>query len=277
MKQKKMLIVVGIVACALVGLFLLGQKGLSSKLPKAKTTMRIVRGRGLDRRSAKDAVRAAVGTRKQVRNNTSGEKKKLEGDYSKFSPADRKIAKALQDALDDDDFDAVMLAAEKAAHSSEPELRQNAVEALGWYGEDALPELTVLMSDKDEDVAQAAMNQWELAASEIDDSARQFAVTMAAFSTLKDRDALTMLGGLVANAATDIIDSDDDHADENRLMVVQALTDIIEGGSPVNAEQAKEVYSDVTGNDWVSVDEAEKYLLNPDNYEAPESDEEKED
>ena len=277
MKQKKMLIVTGIVVCALVGAFLLGQKGLpNNDSLKEKMSMKIVRGRSLDKRSAKDAVRAAVGPRKHE-HNSSDEKKTLEEDYSKFSPADRKIAKALQDALDDDNFDAVVAAAEKAARSTDPELRQNAVEALGWYGEDALPELTVLMSDKDEDVAQAAMNQWELAVSEIDDSARQFAVTMAAFSTLKDRDALTMLGGLVANAATDIIDSDDDHADENRLMVVQALTDIIEGGSPVNAEQAKEVYSDVTGNDWVSVDEAEKYLLNPDNYEAPESDEEKED
>ena len=80
-----------------------------------------------------------------------------------------------------------------------------------------------------------------------------------------------MIGGQFANAATELIDEEEDEtrASQKRTEVVQVLVDIIEGGKPARAEAAREIYEDVTGNKWISVNEAEKYLKDPDNYEEP--------
>ena len=82
-----------------------------------------------------------------------------------------------------------------------------------------------------------------------------------------------MIGSQFANAATELIDEEEDEAlaSQKRTEVIQALVDMIEGGKPAHVEAASEIYEDVTGNKWISVDEAEKYLRDPDNYEEPDS------
>ena len=164
-------------------------------------------------------------------------------------------------------------AAEKALKSTNPDVRRDAVDALGWFGEEALAELTVWMADADEDVAQAAMGHWEDAVSELEDANERLQTSLFALNTLTDKDALTMIGSQFANAATELIDEEEDEAlaSQKRTEVIQALVDMIEGGKPAHVEAASEIYEDVTGNKWISVDEAEKYLRDPDNYEEPDS------
>lgn len=183
--------------------------------------------------------------------------------------ADRKLAEAVQAALDADDFKKALPAANAALKSDNPEVRQNAVEALGWFGLPALPELTACMADPDDDVRQSAAHQWEMAVQEIDVPAQQFAVVAAAFATVSDEDQLVSLGGLLNGAATDMIDNEDDEAvaKESRVEVLQTLVDIIDSGREKNMAAAKEAYKDITGNEWMGIDEAERYLADPDNYD----------
>lgn len=192
--------------------------------------------------------------------------------YGHLTGEDRENAEAVQAALDAGDFATMVRAAERALRSANSEVREAAVEALGWFGTDAIPELTACLADPNEDVRQSAENAWELALQDIDDAHMRFEIASAAFGRLTGKDILTTLGGQMANAATDWIDSseDDETASKRRVEVVQSLFDILEGGTSFSSEAAKEVYSDITGHEWRGADEAERYLADPDNYEEPE-------
>lgn len=232
---------------------------------------RLLKKRNLPRMSAREAVSRAM-TRTGVKR---GDRQKWRSRYS-YSPfedlkgKDRKMAEAVQAAFDDGDFDKVVVASEKSLASDNPEVRLNAVEALGWFGVDALPELTVAVADPDPEVSFAAESAWEQALLEIDDQVQKYAVVTAMFSALDNKDYLITIGGEYANLAQGLIDSTDDPvvAAQYRQEIVQDLVDMI--GNSDNAEAAAEVYRDITGNDWVSIEEAELYLRNPDGYEGPE-------
>jgi len=186
---------------------------------------------------------------------------------------DRKLAEAVQAALDVEDFEQMSIAAKASLKSKNPEVRENAIEALGVFGAEALPLLTSCLADRNDEVREAAENRWELALQEIEKPADQFAIAAAAFATLSGEDTLTSLGGILSGAATEMIDGEDDEerAAENRLAVLQSLVDIIEGGSAENATAAKEAYNDITGHEWANIDEAERYLADPDNYDPDEA------
>lgn len=190
-----------------------------------------------------------------------------------YSAQDKKLAMAVQEALDADDYENVLKTTAAALKAANPDVRLNAVEALGWYGEQALPELTTCMADPDEDVAQAAMSHWEQGVAEIDDSVEKLQISLYALNTIVDADTLTMVGSHFASAAFDLIDGEEDEAAsaQKRVEVVQALADVIEEGKEQCAKAACDVYEEITGNKWISIDEAEKYLSDPDNYDAPES------
>lgn len=194
--------------------------------------------------------------------------------FANLSGADRRMAEAVQSALDNDDSDAILDSAAKALSSTNVEVRAHAVDALGWLGMEALPELTGAMADPDEDVAEAAESAWELALSDVPGAERRFNIAVAALGTLAVEDHLESIEGHVVGAALELIDGEEDEkkAGELRISVVQALVDIIdaEKTSMPNVRQAKEAYEDITGNEWISIDEAEAYLMDPDNYEAPE-------
>lgn len=192
--------------------------------------------------------------------------------FANLSGRDRNLAEAVMNALDKDDFDATLAATDEALKSKNPEVRLHAVEALEWFGLDALPELTGAMADPDEEVAEAAEYAWEQALSEVNDASRRFAISAAAMGTLDGKDHLETICGHLTGAALELIDGEDDEekASELRVSVVQSLVDIMGEGREANIEQAKEAYEDITGNEWISIDEAEVYLSDPDNYEPPE-------
>lgn len=192
-----------------------------------------------------------------------------------LSSVDRRRCEALEAAQSGGRFKEVRDAALEAYRSNEPGVRELAVEALEWFGEKALPELTTMMGDKDEDVAQTAMSAWQTGLSEITDSSERALTAQLALKTISDPVALEMIGAEFANAATEMIDDaeDDRQAGECRTQVVQAIVDMMgDESSQSRTAAAKEVYEAVTGHEWVSVEEAERYLGNPDDYESPEED-----
>ena len=186
--------------------------------------------------------------------------------------AERKLAEAVQTALDNDDYDATLKAATKALNSTNVSLRLHAVEALGWFGKRALAEITPCMADPDEEVAQAAVNAWELGLSEIDSAKDRFDISLMALTTISEKDALRTIGCQFSNAATDILEEIEDEktASDKRVEIIQSVADMICGDQSARSETAREIYEDITGHEWVSVEEAELYLSNPDTYESPE-------
>jgi len=225
------------------------------------------------KKSGRDAVRDAMPKNLPRRAKKHQHRDKPVDLYAHLPAKERALAESVQKALDSDDLTSTVKAAEAALASKNAEVRQNAVEALGWFGVEALPELTGCMADPDEDVRNAAANAWELAVQQLEKAGDQFNVVMAAFGSLTDEDQLTMLNGIVRGAALELIDGADDDAtsSNNRLDVVQKLVDVIEGDNPKSATAAKEVYEDITGNEWRSFEEAERYLADPENYDPDEA------
>lgn len=274
MRKSKSAIRMITVAAVVIGIAVAGV------LYMAKTENDVAASRTAERKAKLSGKRkgAAKQVRPVLKKSTSkkiGEKPQFDFDSKEhpYSASDKRLARAMQEALDADDYEAVMRTTAEALKAENPDVRHNAVEALGWYGVQALPELTVCMADKDEDVAQAAMNHWEEGVAEMDDAEEKLQIALYAINTLSDVDTLTMMSSHLASAAIELIDGeeDPDAAAQKRLEVVQSLVDVIEGENEKSAEAAREAYDEITGSPWVSIEEAEKYLGDPENYEAPDS------
>lgn len=274
MRKNKSAVRMVTIAAVVIGIVVAGV------LYMARTDDDVVKPRITERKAKLAGKRkgAAKQNRPVIRKSTSkkiGEKPQFDFDSKEhpYSDSDKRLARAMQEALDADDYEAVMRTTAEALKAENPDVRHNAVEALGWYGVQALPELTVCMADKDEDVAQAAMNHWEEGVAEMDDAEEKLQISLYAINTLSDVDTLTMMSSHFAGAAIELIDGEEnpDMAAQKRLEVVQALVDVIEGENEKSADAAREAYDEITGSPWVSIEEAEKYLGDPENYEAPDS------
>ena len=179
--------------------------------------------------------------------------------FGNLPEADRKLCEAVQEALDADDAQKTIKLASGLMSSDSPEVRSHAVDAL-------------LMGDADEGVAQNAINAWELAVSEIDDPAVRLKISGMALKAVGTKDALLSIGAQFSNAATEYIDAEDDEsvAFDRRVEVVQALVDMIDSPNRRQAEAGCELYEEITGHEWIDMNEAERYLSDPENYEPPE-------
>lgn len=184
---------------------------------------------------------------------------------------ERKLCEALQEAVDADNLEKTLQAVAKMVSCTNAEVRAHAVDALGWFGASALPELTLLMGDRDEDVAQSAINAWEVSVMEIDDAGTRLKVSEMALQAISNKDALQFIGSQFSIAATELIDGaeDEDAASDRRVKVVQSVVDMIDSPNAQLSEVGRGLYEEITGNEWLGVEEAEKYLADPDNYEPP--------
>lgn len=123
---------------------------------------------------------------------------------AKLNDFSRKILQDLQAALDSENFSRVSkLVAKMLEIPPDPKfgkdgvaalLRRKAVEALGWFGAQALPELVGMLGDADPEIVQSTFDQFSLALEDISlsDYERADIVVMAA-KVLKNTDDLEML------------------------------------------------------------------------------------
>ena len=159
--------------------------------------------------------------------------------------------------VENDDLDAARELAEKAAGSGNAELRGMVVDALSWFGQNALVELTEYMSDPDEGVAEEARSSWMRALQEIEDDGLKAGVVELTLNKLKNKDVLE-------DVANELVGMDE-------LAAVQVLANVIVDSENTKAvSAAKEAYNSITGDDWSSVDAAEAWLQ--ENYTPPEPD-----
>lgn len=209
------------------------------------------------------------GARARDKSKSAGPERSM---FDGLPPAERKLCEDIQAALDDEDLERTLAAAAKAMDCENPEVRSHVVDALGWFGPDALPELVMMMGDKDEDVARSATDAWELGLTEIDDAKLRLDVSGMALKAVLNKDALESIGSQFSIAATELIDGEEDEkaASAARVKVVQKLADMIDSRQAALAGMGRELYEEITGNEWRGVEEAELYLRDPDNYELPE-------
>ena len=174
-----------------------------------------------------------------------------------YSPEDRKLADAVQAALDDEDFERTRVAALAALKSENPDVRQEAVDALGWFDDKALVDLTKVLADANKDVADSARSHIENALLGMEDDDRAFALA-AEFIKLypEDEDSRTMFAGVLSSAGGAIIDPEDAdsahdvaYAKGNRASIAAIVSEMIEMGGGM-AKEAKEVYENITGDEW---------------------------
>lgn len=184
------------------------------------------------------------------------EKPVIEVDDDELSPENRKLADTIEELLDKEDLKALCALSSRVMASDSAEVRQAMVDALGWFGVKALPELTPYLADADEDVRESAMNEWSMAISEIEDEAEKLGIAELAMNVLTDEDGLEEISG-------EYIGVDEKLAVESLLRIIEA------GGSAEGIAKAKETYEFVTGDAFVDRESAERWIA--EEYEPPET------
>ncbi|MBO6166821.1 MAG: HEAT repeat domain-containing protein [Kiritimatiellae bacterium] len=206
---------------------------------------------------------------------------------AELTPAEQKLSDAVQDALDDNDFSRVVENAREALKSDKEELRQQAVDALGWFGPKALKELTSAMLDKSEEVAESARAHMETALGGMDDQKMAFDYAATYLATFCDnKDAANMLSGIMTSTAIQFIDPDDPDSIEDigkakarRAEIVAKIQAIMAEGEAGEAV-AKDVYHTITGDEWTDAAAATAWandIADPDPDESDEPEEPEED
>ena len=178
-------------------------------------------------------------------------------DDEELQPADKALAERIEKALEDEDFKAAAACAVEAQASGAVSVRKAMVDALGWFGDKAIPELTPFLADADQDVREDAMNEWSMAVSSVEDDAEKIGLVECAMQVLSDEDALEDISG--------------EYIGIDEKLAVESLLRVIEGGNANGVAKAKETYEFVTGEEFAGREAAEKWLA--EEYEPPEADE----
>ena len=190
-----------------------------------------------------------------------------------YTPEEQRLSDAVQSALDADDFEQVVKSAREALKSSREEVRQEAVDALSWFGEKALVELTKAMSDKSAAVAESARTEIETVLTGMDDQEQAFVFAATYLGALgENADAATMLSGVMSSAGMQLVDPDDpDSAEDvakaksNRIGIVEQLEELMKAGGST-AASAREIYESISGEEWSGSKAAMKWA---DDIEEP--------
>ena len=174
-----------------------------------------------------------------------------------YSEEDQILMRQALTVVENDDLNGARELAEKAVGSSNAELRAMAVDALSWFGQNALVELTEYMSDADESVSEEARSSWMRALQEIEDDGLKAGVIELTMNKLRNKDILE-------DVAAELVGMDE-------LASVQVLANVILDDKNEEAiSAAKEVYNSITGEEWSGVDAAEAWLQK--NYTKPDDD-----
>jgi len=184
-----------------------------------------------------------------------------------YSAADQKRLDAVQGALDDEDYQKVLKASQEAMKSDNPDVRTSAVDALGNFGERALVPLTQAMLDEDEDVAEGARRQVEMALMGMDNSSAAFDFAASYITSFNgDKESIGMFEGIMTSSANQIINPDDSdsfasvkQAHDNRERIVMTLVKMMESGGELE-KAAQSAYKEISGDSWTSADNAKKWV-----------------
>ena len=164
-----------------------------------------------------------------------------------FTEDEKVYLKKLRAALEANDNKQIVAIARLAARSGNAEVKGRAIDALGWVGADALPELTEFLMDDDEDVVQAAIDKWEEAIRECEDEADIINNTMLGMMAIKDESACDYL-------SMNLIKSGE------ASLAVEAIVELMACDNEACHGPAKEAYEWITDNEWTGPDAAKLWI-----------------
>ena len=239
MKDKKILIV-----CAVGGLLVIG--GFVAWLfssPKATTPSeanvpRVAKKAALPKpkRIASAKAKPALAKTKKPKSESDEE------EDSGLSKADQKKVDSLQNALDNDNQKEVVAMAAQLVNHPNPEIRQQAVEALEWFGDKTLDSLFPFLADLDEDVRASAMNAVENGFNQMEneDTKILYIEKLMQIPNACDEGCLTMLASHIQGL-------------DNSTKAVQTAVRIISSNkNPDAVKEMKEVYEFLTGESYTT-------------------------
>ena len=191
-----------------------------------------------------------------------------EEDLEEMSELEKSVLASLRDALDNKDFSRVNraiarlkqygleLAKARGGHWSayvHKSLKEAAVSALDWFGSDAMAELIEFMTDEDPDIAQTAIDKFELAMQDptLADYQRADVIKMVA-QVIDDADTLDWMFAEATNA--------------RHSVGVDTFISILQNGTAKAREMVPEYTEMFTGEENITtVKQLEKWLAeNPD-------------
>lgn len=176
----------------------------------------------------------------------------------------KKVLASLQSAIDSNDLAQIRAIIETVKNSPKGSLshfaeglpvalRKRLVESLGWFGNDAIPDLMEFLADSDSDVSQMAIDQFQLALEDITLGDRERADIVAAAShVVTDTDFLDMLFMEISNMRNSV--------------AAQAMADVLLYGTEEAKSLIPETIEFVTGEENMStVEDIERWSNdNPD-------------
>jgi len=160
--------------------------------------------------------------------------------------ADQVTAELMQERLDDGNEDGALKLAQKLMKSKEVEVRSDVVTVLGMIGIKALPELSKMIDDEDEDVSQEAFQQWLSVLDELENDDLKQRMLTARMMMLSDVDTLEEC--VMAFSGMD------------EVVVINGLLPVIESNNPNAAQVAREHYEHVTGEEYTTAEAAKKLV-----------------
>jgi hypothetical protein len=170
-----------------------------------------------------------------------------------YPPSEQRFFASLDTAFDKDDLASIRNLSMEIVNSKNRDLREKVVEALGWFGEQSVVELTAFLSDQDEVVAEKAHDEWVAGIQQIEDDKYKGSIVGLALRGLKDK-------SMLEDVANELVGMDE-------LEALQVVVDVIEeGGAAV--PYVKDAYETITGDSWQSVEAAENWLA--ENYDLDE-------
>ena len=201
------------------------------------------------------AVRTPGGLEKLLqRSESSGRYERTPMPTGEMTVEDLDIVEVAQEASDDRDFETVRDVADAALKSQDPRVRFRAVETLGSFGEVALPYLADFLRDDHPEVANLAADRFDLGVQDLRYESERVAVAKLGMMSINDEDRLRGMAAALRMS-------------NDQLAIISALADVIMDGSRKQREAAKEAYELETGEAWVDLDTADKWLQ--ENYEPP--------
>lgn len=185
-----------------------------------------------------------------------------EDEEAMLTPEMRQILSELQDALDNDDAQAVSKLAERilvkqrklGQDSVPPYVREKAVEAIGFFLPGSLADLVGFMADSDPDVLQDVMDKFSEAIDDPDLGDRELSAILSSVAeALNNEDAVDSLFLAI-------------ESDMRNSVAVETYLNVWKTGSDEVKAKIEESISDFTGEDGINTPEQLKQWLaeNPD-------------
>lgn len=186
-----------------------------------------------------------------AKNGMSG-KRKLQ--HQKIAYADRNDLyesekcqlEAIEDALEKENLSALAKLLPDIYGSTNAEIRSEMVDALGWFGEQAMAELLPFMADRDSEIAQAAIDNWTTALADVSDGREKAKLIERAMQIIRDKDSLESM-------IMELGDCDD-------VAAMQTIVNLIASENANASSVAREHYEFVTGEEYTDFAAAEKWV-----------------